>query len=102
VGVIAGTFFIFIGLTIAIPGAGWFGVLWTLGAIAITAFNAWNLLSDRGVSLYDVDVDVREEKPPAPEAFDSKLRKLARLREDGLITDEEFQRKRAEILNEKW
>jgi hypothetical protein len=101
-GLFVGILFIVIGITHAIPTFGGFGVVWTLVAIAITAFNGYNLFSGRGVSLYDVDVDTREERDPAPEGFDTKLRKLTRLREDGLITDEEFERKRAEILSEKW
>jgi hypothetical protein len=31
-----------------------------------------------------------------------RLRELARLHEDRLITDDEFTRKRREILDEKW
>ncbi len=34
--------------------------------------------------------------------FETRLRKLNTLREDGLITEEEFQKKREEILREKW
>ena len=34
--------------------------------------------------------------------FETRLRKLNRLKEDGLITEEEFQKKREEILREKW
>ena len=34
--------------------------------------------------------------------FDSRLRKLEGLRTDGLIDKEEYQRKRSEILAEKW
>lgn len=34
--------------------------------------------------------------------FDARLRKLEGLRKDGLVTDEEYRAKRAEILGEKW
>jgi len=35
-------------------------------------------------------------------AFDVRLRKLEALRKDGLLTEEEYRRKRADILGEKW
>lgn len=34
--------------------------------------------------------------------FEQKLRKLAKLKEDGLINEEEFSKKREEIMNQKW
>jgi Short C-terminal domain len=39
---------------------------------------------------------------PAAGDFDGRLRRLAKLKEDGMVTEEEFERKRAEILREKW
>lgn len=34
--------------------------------------------------------------------FDEKLRRLEKLRQDGLLTEAEYKQKRAELLNEKW
>ena len=34
--------------------------------------------------------------------FETKLRKLTKLKEDSIISKEEFDKKRAEILKEKW
>ncbi|MFN3921716.1 MAG: SHOCT domain-containing protein [Caldimicrobium sp.] len=34
--------------------------------------------------------------------FETRLRKLESLKKDGLITEEEYQRKRKEIMDEKW
>ena len=34
--------------------------------------------------------------------FDEKLRKLEKLYQDGLLSDEEYQQKRSEFLNEDW
>ena len=34
--------------------------------------------------------------------FETRLRKLEQLKQDGLITEEEYQGKRAQIINEKW
>ena len=45
--------------------------------------------------------DGRDSGKPGVD-FDSKLRKLEGLRKDGLITEAEFARKRAEIMDGKW
>jgi hypothetical protein len=34
--------------------------------------------------------------------FDERLRRLEQLKTDGLVSDEEYQRKRAELLGERW
>jgi hypothetical protein len=34
--------------------------------------------------------------------FDERLRRLEKLRSDGLISEEEYRQKRAEMLEEKW
>jgi len=34
--------------------------------------------------------------------FDEKLRKLDKLKKEGLINEAEFNKKRAEILDQKW
>ena len=86
-------------------------------------FSAYNLFSSRGVGLYDVDLDNtpassvmdvdpanaprRQAASPRSEAghgsdFDARLRRLNKLKEDGLISDEEFQAKRDEIMRERW
>ncbi len=44
-------------------------------------------------------------QPPAGNAsltFDERIRRLEKLRSDGLISEEEYRRKRAEVLEEKW
>ena len=41
IGVVFGSIFVLIGLFVAIPTAGPFGILWTLAAAAITAGNAY-------------------------------------------------------------
>jgi hypothetical protein len=65
---------------------------------AIGLYHAYNFFSPRGVSAYEVDVDA----PDAPGDFDAKLRKLAKLREDGLLSGEEYERKRAEVMRQRW
>jgi hypothetical protein len=65
-----------------------------LGALAI------------GVGTYLSQVGIGELKPqaeethPAPVSVEDRLRELGRLKESGLITPEEFAKKREEILND--
>ena len=42
------------------------------------------------------------DSPENAEDFDAGLRKLAKLKKDGLITDKEYEQKRAEIMRPKW
>ncbi|NLZ52271.1 MAG: SHOCT domain-containing protein [Thermoanaerobacteraceae bacterium] len=105
---ILGIIFVCIGLFAAIPAAGIFGVFWTLVAVGITGFQAYNFFSDKGVASWEIETDDgnNEEKnnqsTSVSDDFEIRLRKLNRLKEDGLITEEEFQKKREEILREKW
>jgi len=107
-GMILGTIFVFIGLFIAIPAAGFFGVLWTLVAVGMTGFQAYNFFSDKGVASWEIDTDDDDNEAKnnnstsASGDFEIRLRKLNMLKEDGLITEDEFQKKREEILREKW
>lgn len=100
-GMVVGAVFVGIGLFVAIPTAGAFGVFWTLVAVAITGYHAVNVFSDKGVAVSEV---VADHDPPAAEPLppDERLRRLEKLRADGLLTDDEYARKRAELLGEKW
>lgn len=107
-GMIVGIVFVFIGLFVAIPSAGMFGVFWTLIAVGITGFQAYNFFCDKGVASWEIDIDTstNAETNNQPISvvgdFETRLRKLNSLKEDGLITEEEFHKKREEILREKW
>jgi hypothetical protein len=41
-----------------------------------------------------------QQQPPLP--FDQRLRKIDQLHKDGLITEEEYARKRQEIMDSTW
>jgi cytochrome c-type biogenesis protein CcmH/NrfG len=103
-GMVVGAVFVGIGLFFAIPVFGAFGIFWTFVAAAITIFHAFNVFSERGVATTEIDVEVdgiptnqREEMP-----FDERLRRLEQLRHDALISEEEYQHKRREILRQQW
>lgn len=99
---IGGIIFILIGVTIAIPMVGPFGIFWTLMAVVITGSHAYNVFSEKGFSQYQVDVEVSDSYQEKAESFDGKLRKLKALKDDGLISEEEYELKRKEILSDKW
>lgn len=95
-GMIVGVIFIIIGIT-QVSQLGTFGVIWTLLAIIITGYHLINVFSDKGVSSYQVDIEDNN-----PGDYESKLRQLYRLKEDNIISEEEYQKKKEEILGGKW
>ncbi|KIL53759.1 hypothetical protein KP77_00200 [Jeotgalibacillus alimentarius] len=97
-----GIAFLILGITVAIPQFGLFGVIWTLIAAGITIFHAINAFSDKGVSEYDVNIEDQPLSNTTGDSYEEKIRQLHRLKEEGLITEEEFQKKKTELLNEKW
>ena len=101
-GTVMGGVFVLIGIFFAIPNAGAFGVLWTLFAVAITAFNAYNAFGKKYVGPeIRTEEDGAEDAPAAAQAGAAeRLRELEGLRAQGLITEEEYARKRQEILSE--
>lgn len=105
-GMIIGIVFVFIGLFIVIPNVGLFGVFWTLIALGITCSQAYSFFSNKGVASWEMDIETDKEPdkiiPTTSDDFEVKLRKLNKLKEDGLITEEEFQKKREEIMNREW
>ena len=63
----------------------------------LNLFYAFNFFSQKGVATYEVDV----ASPGASADLDSSLRNLVKLKDDGLISEEEFQQKRAEMMRPK-
>ncbi len=101
VGMIGGAVFVIIGFSI-IPMMGMFGILWTIIAMAIAGMHAYNYFTDKGVASWEIDVEPNHQGINREEDFEAKLRKLNRLKEDGLITDSEFAKKRADIMKSEW
>ena len=108
-GAVVGGIFVLIGLTIVIPTAGAFGVLWTLMALGITVMNIFRSF---GKSYVGPQIEIEEE--PSVRAFPAeteggpaavpdakrRLEQLEGLKEAGLITDQEYRQKRQEILKD--
>jgi hypothetical protein len=96
-GGIVGLVFVGIGVFVAIPHAGLFGVFWTLVAAAITAAHFYNAFSSRGIATEIIDASGTESlQGPTPE---ERLRTLEDLRSKGLITPEEYEQRRSAIIN---
>ena len=97
-GGVVGIIFVCIGLFVAIPAFGPFGILWTLIAVGITAMNFYQAFGKKYVG---PEIHI-EEDDGGKLAADPKarLRKLQELYDQNLITKEEYERKRQEILKD--
>lgn len=112
-GVTVGVVFVIIGLFMVIPIFGLFGVLWTLVAVGITAMNAYQAFG-KGYTGPQITIEEDEEprrgasSSPVSENHDhisstsldvkGRLEQLKELKEAGLLSQEEYDKKRQEIL----
>ena len=119
-GVIAGILFCLIGVFAVIPSAGLFGVFWTLMALVITVTNGINAFTDKGVASHEIVIDddkhdVNKEGSAGTdiasntdaagmEEFKENMELRFQAAEDlykkGVITREEYEAKRREILKD--
>jgi hypothetical protein len=116
-----GIVFLFLGLFIMGEGTmgeggdavAMFRVIWVLACLAVIGYSVWNLRSFKGSSAEEkgfstaldvIHIEEGSEKGGGEKTvdFDIRLRKLEALKSDGLISEEEYKRKREEILQEKW
>jgi hypothetical protein len=102
VGMIAGILFVGLGLAVIIPMFGPFGIIWTLFAVVITVYFAINVFSERGLAHTEIDVERDLETPNDALPFDERLRRLENLRDEKLISEEEYEQKRQEIMRQQW
>ena len=98
-GGVAGGIFVLIGLFVVIPTFGAFGVLWTLFAAGIMAANLYQAFGKGyvGPEIHIEDESVENAPGQDPE---ERLRQLQALYDQRLITREEYDQKRQEILKE--
>ena len=100
-GGIVGIVFVIIGLTVAVPHFGLFGLLWTAIALGITVYNFYLASGKGSVGSFTVEEDGEEDRPSSPAgSAPERLKKLQELYDQRLITTEEFEEKRKEILKE--
>lgn len=112
--VVVGIVFVLIGLFVVIPGGfGIFGILWTLMALGITVMSGYqafgkNYTGPEITIEEESDRPRRESAPSSPQTHDhipstsldvkGRLEQLKELKEAGLLSQEEYDQKRQEIL----
>lgn len=117
-GFVVGIIFCLIGLFIAIPTFGLFGIFWTAIAGWITYVNYKNGFTDEQIDSHVIDIEddgenvsatsyggyrsysYEVENDASNDDMEARLRKLQSLYEQSLITYEEYEQKKKEILEE--
>lgn len=100
VGFFIGIIFCAIGLFVVIPTFGAFGVLWSVMALIITVTNGINAFSDKGIATHSIEIEDTDKFSQEKESMESRLEKLKGLYEKNLITEEEYEKKKKELLQE--
>ena len=98
-----GILFVIIGFVVVIPTFGLFGVIWTAIAGVIAYTNYKNGFSKEGIATHEIIIEdgvERSESSDAGEDIEAKLIKLSSLYEQRLITKEEYDEKRKQLLDE--
>ncbi len=126
-GMVVGIIFCLIGLVMVIPTFGLFGLFWTAIAVAITVTNGINAFSEKGVPTHEIYVDEYEENHGSSHSYGTdtyadgtarswhgasgtaeegaqsvkeRLETVKKLYEDGIITREEYEEKRRQLIDE--
>jgi len=81
-----------------------FGILWAAVCIGIIVYGLCILSRGKAPAVAIIDVESAPGEGNRTEGtdFEDKLRKLERLRKERLVSEEEYRRKRTEIMAEKW
>lgn len=104
---ILGVLFILFGAVLAAvsegearPFALLFVLIWSVGCIALIlhAVKTLRLMKEGKIEIAEFEVSDGETES----GFAARLRDLEALKNDGLISDDEYSEKRAEIVQEKW
>ena len=102
-GFIVGILFVILGVCVVIPTFGLFGVIWTGIAAVIAFMNYKNGFSNEGVATHEIIIEdgmEMSEQSNVEEDIEIKLIKLNSLYDQCLITKEEYDEKRKELLDE--
>jgi Short C-terminal domain len=111
--VVLGTLFLVFGLGLVNVGIsgnnepelqillGLFGIIWVAVCLSMVGYGLYSLFGRKPPVAVTVGIDGPGLGRETPD-FDIRLRKLGALRDEGLISPEEYDRKRAEILGERW
>lgn len=104
VGFAVGIIFCLIGVFIVIPTFGIFGIFWTLIAGWITFVHYRNGFTDKQIDSQVIEIDENGEDITVTsntgETVEERLRKLQSLYDQALITREEYEAKKKDILED--
>lgn len=77
-----------------------FQLMWVTVCLVIIVYHAMNMASETGASVEWIHEDTTgDDDAPAEPTAASQLRELAELRDEGLISEEEFHDRRAAVLS---
>ena len=76
---------------------GWLGTV-----VYMLVYHFLNLKRAKGLSLVEIDTESGFQTDESVSDPMQKLRSLEALKHDGLISEDEFRRKREEIMQQKW
>ena len=76
-------------------------VAWIGTVLFMLVYHIKNLNRSKGLSLIDINTEPEINNDTKRQPMQS-LRELELLKKDGLITETEYQKKRAQILDERW
>lgn len=93
-----GIIFCGIGLFFVVPTFGVFGVFWSIMALIITVIHGINAFSDKGIAAHSIEIEDTDEFGQEQESVELRLEKLKDLYEKELITEEEYEKKKKELL----
>jgi hypothetical protein len=86
------------------PFAFIFGGVWVLMCLSFIIYGIYILSSNKPSS--GIVFDIEDSSVPGDQAlpgdFETRIRKLEKLKDDRLITEEEYKSKRSEIMKEPW
>ena len=99
-GFVTGLIFVGIGLFVVVPTFGPFGIFWTLIAVAITVTNGINAFGKKGVASHEIVVEEDGRTGEGASTVEQRLEEVKNLYDRGLITKEEYEAKRPEILKD--
>ena len=104
-GFFVGIVFCLIGLFVAIPNFGPFGVFWTVIAIVITVMHGKNAFTEKGIATHEIIIEdtttttINNENREFESDTKKRLEEIKYLYDSGFITKEEYDDKRKKIIN---
>jgi len=80
---------------------GAFFLIWNVACIGMIVFFS-RLIKAAKDSPADSLAEIRIENDASTNDFETRLRSLEKLKQDGLVSEEEYRLKRSQILEDKW